>query len=70
MKTDWMVGDTFYFCKHSPSKERGSLVGKVPFGKYTVENVMSDYVEAEYWIFYFDEIEPVVQFKGVYNENI
>ena len=64
MKTDWVVGDTFYFCKHNPSKERGTLVDKVPFGKYTVENVMSDCVEAEGWVFYFDEIKPVIQIKG------
>ena len=64
MKTDWVVGDTFYFCKHNPSKERGTLVDKVHFGKYTVEKVMSDCVEAEGWLFYFDEIKPVVQGKG------
>ena len=32
MKTDWVEGDIFYFCKHKPSKERGTLVDKVPFG--------------------------------------
>ena len=64
MKTDWVVGDTFYFCKHNPSEERGTLVDKVPFGKRTVENVMSDCVEAEGWVFYFDEIKPVIRAKG------
>ncbi len=64
MKTDWLVGDTFYFCKHSLRKERGTLVDKVPFGKYTVEKVNSDCVESGHWIFYFDEIKPVIQVKG------
>ena len=65
MKTYWVVGDTFYFCKHSPSKERGSLVDKVSFGKYAVEKVMSDCIEAGGgWLFYFDEIKPVIQVKG------
>ena len=64
MKTDWMIGDTFYFYKHTTRKERGTLVDKVPFGKYTVENVMSDCVEADWWVFYFDEIKPVIQVKG------
>ena len=64
MKTDWMVGDTFYFYKHNPSVERGTLIGKVPFGKYTVQHVMSDCVDSDGWIFYFDEIKPVIQVKG------
>ena len=57
MKTDWLDGDTFYFCKHKPSKERGTLVDKVPFGKYTVKSVMSGCVESDGWVFYFDEIK-------------
>ena len=64
MKTDWVEGDIFYFCKHNPSEKRGTLVDKVPFGKYIVENVYSDCVESKGWLFYFDEIKPVIQVKG------
>ena len=64
MKTDWLEGDIFYFCKQKPSNERGTLVDKIPFGKYTVKSVMSDCVETDGWVFYFDEIKPVIRVKG------
>ena len=64
MKTDKIEKDTNKYCKHNHSKERGTLVDKVPFGKYTVKSVMSDCVESDGWVFYFDEIKPVIRVKG------
>ncbi len=65
MKTDWLEGDTFRYCNSKDSKGRGTLVGKVPIGsKYKVECVGHDYVTSDSWVFYFDEIKPVIQVKG------
>jgi len=65
MKTDWLEGDIFYFCKHKPSKERGTLANKIPIGgKYVVECAYHDCVTSGGWIFYFDEIKPVMRVKG------
>ena len=65
MKTDWLEGDVFCYCLNKDSEDRGTLVGKVKLGvKLIVDRVNSDSVESDGWIFYFDEIKPVMQVKG------
>ena len=65
MKTDWVEGEVFRYCTNKGNIERGTLADKIPLGgKYTVENVMSDCVDSGGWVFYFDEIKPVIQVKG------
>ena len=65
MKTDWLEGEAFCYCTNKDSESRGTLVGKIPIGgKYKVECVGHDYVTYCGWVFYFDEIKPVIQVKG------
>lgn len=65
MKTDWLEGEVFCYCTNKDSEARGTLADKIPIGsKYEVECVGHDYVTSDSWIFYFDEIKPVIQVKG------
>ena len=65
MKTDWAEGEVFCYCTNKDSEDRGTLVGKAKLGdKLIVERVYSDAVEWGGWLFYFDEIKPVIQVKG------
>ena len=67
MKTDWKIGDRFCYCVDNGNEERGwfdndQVIWK---GKYEVnEYVGSDYVVSNGWVFYFDEIKPIVKTKG------
>lgn len=65
MKTDWKVGDKFIYATNRDNDERGTIAGKIPLGgKYVVEYVLSDYVVSDGWVFYFDEIKPIIKVKG------
>ena len=70
MKTDWKLGDRFYYCINKDSKERGYLAGKVEVGtKLTInECIGKDCVVSDGWVFYFDEIKPIIKIKGECNE--
>lgn len=66
MKTDWKFGDRFCYCVDGGSEDRGwfdddKIIWK---GKYEVNGYIGkDYVVSNGWIFYFDEIKPVIQIK-------
>lgn len=65
MKTDWLEGDVFCYCVNKDSEDRGTIAGKIPLGgKYVVEYVLSDFVVSDGWVFYFDEIKPIIKVKG------
>ena len=67
MKTDWKIGDRFCYCANNGSVDRGYFNPDiVPLNsKYEVnEYVGSDYVVSNGWVFYFDEIKPIVKTKG------
>ena len=69
MKTDWVEGEVFCYCNNKYSEDRGALADKIPIGakytvEYTIEYVGHDYVTSGGWVFYFDEIKPVIQVKG------
>lgn len=70
MKTDWKLGDRFCYYINKDSKERGSLAGKVELGAKLMINecVGKDCVVADGWVFYFDEIKPIIKVKGSCNE--
>ena len=65
MKTDWVEGDIFCYCTNRDSEDRGKLANKIPIGgKYVVECTYHDCVTSDGWVFYFDEIKPVIRVKG------
>lgn len=67
MKTDWKVGDKFIYATNRDNDERGTLAGKVNIGqKYDfIEFVGKDFVvSSDGWVFYFDEIKPIIKVKG------
>lgn len=65
MKTDWLEGEVFCYCTNKDSEDRGTLVGKIEIGtKLIVDRVLCDAVESNDYLFYFDEIKPVIQIKG------
>ena len=67
MKTDWKLGDRFCYCISKGSEERGYFSPDVVplYSKYEViEYVGGDFVISNGWVFYFDEIKPIIKVKG------
>ena len=67
MKTDWKLGDRFCYCINKGNIERGYFSPDVVplYSKYEViEYVGGDFVISNGWVFYFDEIKPIIKVKG------